>query len=328
MRYWLWKRLLSHGSPAGSDAKLHVFIFHRVLAQADPLQPDIPDARSFDSYIRFIAGSYNVLSFGEATLRLQAGTLPQAAACITFDDGYRDNATIAFPILKKYDVPATFFIATEFIGDGRMWNDNIIEAIRAENGPELNWQRYGLGHYSLRSNAERAHAINQILPRVKYLPHIERCQLTKDIAQQYALSDKSNLMMTREQITQLNSCGMEIGGHTHSHPILSSLTEAEAEADIARGKIELESLLGKAVDVFAYPNGNTKRDLTDRDVNILGRLGYRAAATTDHGLASSNTNPYLIPRFTPWDRTSLRFALRCAALQLNYRSSPSRENYS
>lgn len=322
MNYWFWKKLLGRLSPVGNRCHLHVFIFHRVLQKPDSIFTDIPDAQSFEWMVKFIAGCYNVLSFGDAIACLRSGTLPNSAACITFDDGYRDNATIALPILKKYGVPATFFISTMFIDGGRMWNDDIIEAIRSVEEPELNWEEFGLGHHMLRSHSERATAIEKVLTRVKYMPHLGRSDLTNAIAGKHGLADKSELMMTRNDILTLRRAGMEIGGHTHSHPILSGISEAAAIADIERGKNELEAILNEPIFSFAYPNGNTSRDLTERDAQIVRRLGFRAAATTDQGVASSTTNSWLIPRFTPWDRTPLRFAARCASAQLNGSPSP------
>lgn len=298
-------------SRPGARAKLQVFIFHRVLAEPDLLVGGEPTAADFEWMVRFIAGAYNVLPFGEAVARLQQATLPAAPACITFDDGYRDNITIALPILKKYRVPATFFIATAFLSGTRMWNDDVIEAVRIAPDGELDWSELGLGRYDLGSAAQRCRCIENVLNKLKYVQHTERWQLAREIATRADLPKISNLMMERDHVIALAQAGMEIGAHTHSHPILSGLPESQAESEIAQGKSELEAILGQPVKSFAYPNGNTKRDLTESHVHMLERLGFHAAAITDHGFANSRTNPFLIPRFTPWDKTPMKFALRC-----------------
>jgi len=105
---------------------------------------------------------------------------------------------------------------------------------------------------------------------------------------------------------------MEIGAHTRTHPILSGLTEDRATVEIFGGKADLEAILSEPVDVFAYPNGNPSRDLTDREIRIVQSAGFHAAATTAWGTAKPDQNPFLIPRFTPWDRTYHRFAARTA----------------
>lgn len=308
----LWKPLLRLLAGSGSKQKLQVFIFHRIPSRADELLPGEPSAAQFDWMVSFISRNYKVMTFGEATARLRSGTLPPASACITFDDGYQDNASIAYPILKKYGVPATFFIATSFTGGGRMWNDDIIEAVRHTAADTLDLERFGLGTHPTGTTAERKQAINNLLQSLKYRPHAERQITAAEIAKASGLSDHSSLMMSRQDIRMLADGGMEIGAHTHTHPILHSLPDEEAEYEIVHGKTELEALLDKPVHSFAYPNGNTRTDMRQVHLRIIEKAGFRAAATTDWGVATIDTNPYLIPRYTPWDRTPNRFALRCA----------------
>lgn len=308
----LWKAAIRHLSGSGRGAKLQVFIFHRVLAETDPLMPGEPSVREFDWMVRFIARAYAVLPFGEAVARLRAGKLPPSAACITFDDGYRNNAALAFPILKKHGVPATFFIATAYLDGGRMWNDQVIEAVRRLPVGEFDRRAYGLAPCRLDSTAQRAECITQLLNELKYLPHARRSELAHELSSLAGVPGSDDTMMCRAEVKTLRAGGMEIGAHTHSHPILSGLSDHEAEAEMARSKDELEALLGEPVTSFAYPNGNTQRDLGPQHAAIAEHLGFRAAATTDWGVATAHTHPFLIPRFTPWDRSPHRFALRCA----------------
>lgn len=307
-----WKFVIRGLTCASSGVKLQVFIFHRVLVKSDPLLGGEPDVESFEWMIRFIADTYSVLPFGDAVGRLRRGMLSSPTACITFDDGYRDNATIALPILQRYKLSATFFIATSFLDGGRMWNDDVIEALRVVQNGQLNWEEFGLGHYSIISSEDRILCKDSVLKQLKYFEHSERAQVAREISRRAGVPDTSALMMDREDVRFLRRTGMEIGAHTHSHPILSNMMDDDAELEIAQGKAELEAILGESVVSFAYPNGNTGRDLTKRDVGIVERLGFQAAAITDWGAANANTNPFLIPRFTPWDRTPIKFALRCA----------------
>lgn len=308
----LWKPLLRLLAGTGPKQKLQVFIFHRIPSRADELLPGEPSAEQFDWMVSFISRNYKVMAFGEATARLRSGTLPPATACITFDDGYLDNATVAYPILKKYGVPATFFIATSFTGGGRMWNDDIIEAVRHTRTDSMDLERFGLGTHLTNTTAERKQTIQNVLQSLKYRPHAERQITAAEIARASGLSDHPSLMMSRQDIQMLADGGMEIGAHTHTHPILHSLPDTEAEHEIVRGKTELEALLDKPVNSFAYPNGNTRTDMRQVHLQMIEKAGFHAAATTDWGVATIDTNPYLIPRYTPWDRTPNRFALRCA----------------
>ena len=117
-------------SPGQRNGRLSILIFHRVLAQVDPLFPEEVDAARFDVICGWLRRWFNVLPLDAAVRRLRDGSLPRRAAAITFDDGYADNHDIALPILKKHGLPSTFFIATGFLDGGCMWNDTVIEAIR------------------------------------------------------------------------------------------------------------------------------------------------------------------------------------------------------
>ena len=302
-------RLLSPGAGKG---KLLTFIFHRVLEKQDALLDGVPDAEQFRWMVRQIGKNFNVLPFGLATELLKKGKLPAAAACITFDDGYRDNFTVALPVLRQYGVCATFFIATAFLGGGRMWNDDIIEAVRAWNTGVADWSRFGLDQYELGTLADRRDTINAVLDKVKYFPCTQREAVARQIARCAGVDERSDLMMSADDVRAIRAAGMEVGGHTHSHPILGSVGDDEAFAEIVRGKDELESILSERVDVFAYPNGNPRLDFAARHVDMLKVAGFRAAATTESGVGTVLCDPFMMPRFTPWDRTPARFATRCA----------------
>ena len=299
-------------SPSGSRGRLSIFIFHRVLPQPDPLLPDEPDAEHFDRIVGFIARYFQVLPLSEAATRLAEGRLPAAAACITFDDGYDDNLTVAAPILLRHGVTATFFIASGFIDGGRMWNDSVIEAVRAAPDGAFDLRDLGLEAYALADAASRVAAYGDMLRRLKHLEPGLRLERSDEIARRAGVSGRCDLMMTSRQVVALRDLGMEIGAHTMSHPILSAVDEVTAMAEIEGGRDQLAGWLGRAPEVFAYPNGVPGADYTERDAAIVRRAGFRCAVSTARGAAGRIADPYQLPRFTPWDRTLPRFALRCA----------------
>jgi peptidoglycan/xylan/chitin deacetylase (PgdA/CDA1 family) len=291
--------------------RLSILIFHRVLPAPDPLLPEEPDAAQFDAAMRWVASSFNVLTVGEAIERRREDTLPSRALCITFDDGYADNAEVALPILARHGLRATFFVATGFIGGGRMFNDTVIEALRNTAADELDFGPWGLAVAPLRTGAERRRAISALLPRIKYLALAEReealARLVR-IARPSALPD--DLMMQPGQIVELHRAGMEIGGHTVHHPILSLLVDDHARAEIAEGRTQLQRWIDAPVDVFAYPNGRPDRDYDARHVAMVRDLGFRGAVSTAIGVAAQAADPYQLPRFTPWDRDAMRWIWR------------------
>lgn len=300
-----------------SAARLSILIFHRVLPVPDPMFPDLIDAGRFDALVRVLAASFKVLPLGEAAARLAAGTLPSGALSITFDDGYADNAEIALPILRRHGLKATFFVATGFLDGGRMFNDSVIECVRGARGDAADLSEFSLGRRSLAGAQQRRGVVDELLPQVKYLGLEEREQFIVRLAR--CLGSDSlpdDLMMRTAQVVELHRAGMEIGGHTARHPILRVLADAEAEAEIAEGRVRLQQIIDAPVQVFAYPNGRPMQDYDARHVEIVRRLGFRAAVSTAPGTATAASDPFQLPRFTPWDQGALRWMARLLRMRI------------
>lgn len=298
-------------SPSGRNAKLSILIFHRVRPAPDPLFPSEATVETFDAQLGLLKSLFNVLPLAEATRRLQSGTLPARAACITFDDGYADNVTHALPLLQKHGLHATFFIATSYLNGGRMFNDTVIESIRECRADRLDLSDLGLGVHALESHAAKSAAIGKLLPQVKYLPHDERERVASEIAR-HARVDKlsDDLMMTTTQLKVLHNAGMEIGGHTHRHPILAKLDRRRAREEIAAGKAWLEKTLDAPIRLFAYPNGKPGSDYLPEQTAIVQELGFEAAVSTLHGVSTRQSDLFQLRRFTPWDAKQAAYALR------------------
>lgn len=300
-------------SPGGAQARLSILIFHRVLAQPDALSPDEPDLNRFEQELRWISRWFNVLPLDEAAARLVAGSLPPRAAAITFDDGYADNATLAVPVLKRAGLSATFFIATSFLDGGRMWNDTVIEAVRACRAPWLDLSAVGLGRYALESAESRRQAVSQLLPSIKYLAPAQRETVVAAVQAASGERLPTDLMMRSEQVLMIRRAGMQVGAHTRSHPILARLDDAAAAAEIAGSKLDLEALTGEPVTLFAYPNGKPGVDYIASHAHMVKQAGFAAAVSTAHGAASAHSDPLQLPRFSPWDRGRTRYGLRMLA---------------
>jgi peptidoglycan/xylan/chitin deacetylase (PgdA/CDA1 family) len=308
----LFASLFALLSPAGAKARLSVLIFHRVLPKPDPLFPGEVDAAQFDAMLGWLRRWFQVLPLDEATARLKAGTLPSRAAAITFDDGYADNHDVALPLLKQHGLSATFFIATGFLGGGRMFNDSVIETVRRCRLAELDVSALGLGRHGLGELAQRQTAIQQLIRGIKYLELDERRQLTERIAEAAQVELPTDLMMSPDQVRALRAAGMQIGAHTVNHPILARLDLDTAGREIAESRRYLEDLLGERVGLFAYPNGKPGSDYLPEQARLVESLGFEAAVTTAWGAARQGCDPFQIPRFTPWDRSRARFGLRLA----------------
>jgi peptidoglycan/xylan/chitin deacetylase (PgdA/CDA1 family) len=307
---FLLRALAGAMSPGGRHARLSILIYHRVMARQDALNSWDVTAEVFEAQMRVIAESFTALPVSEAVDRLRAGGLPSRSVCITFDDGYLDNAEVALPILKRLGLPATFFVATGYLDGGRMWNDTVVEALRVMPGPVLDLQAWGLPVFELDSVSSRRRAIQQILPALKYLPSAEREARAGQLAADAGLSAAKGPMMGEAHVGALRAAGMEIGAHSVTHPILSRTTPELARREIDESGQRLGEILRERIRLFAYPNGKPGQDYGPEHVRMVRDAGYSAAVSTAWGVASAGADVYQLPRFTPWDRTPGRFALR------------------
>ena len=287
--------------------RLSILIYHRVLARPDRLFPDQVDAALFARQLRLLKRCFRVMPLQTAARLLACGSLPARAACITFDDGYADNAEVALPILRQLGLCATFFIATGFLDGGQMWNDRVIALVRRAGGTRLDLSASALGCYDIATLAARRHTIDELLGALKYLPPQERLERVERIC---GTGQPGAIMMSSAQVRSLHQAGMEIGAHTVNHPILARISEQAARNEISQGKRDLEHLIGDEVSWFAYPNGKPGNDYLASHVELVKQLGFRGAVSTAPGAASASSDLFQLPRFTPWERNGLRFVLR------------------
>ena len=173
------------------------------------------------------------------------------------------------------------------------------------------------GEGSLATPQARREVVDALLPKVKYLGLEERERFIERLARCLG-TDRlpDDLMMRSPQVAELHRAGMEIGGHTVRHPILRVLPEAEAEAEIADGRARLQALIDAPVEVFAYPNGRPMQDYDARHVAIVRRLGFKAAVSTAAGTATASSDPFQLPRFTPWDQGAWRWTARLLRMRV------------
>jgi len=298
-------------SGRGKKRKLQILIYHRVLENPDPLQPSEPSVTTFDWQMRVLKDHFNVLSLEEALARMAAGQLPPRAACVTFDDGYADNLTLAQPILYQYEIPATVYVATDYLDGGIMFNDAVLECVKQFRQDYLDLSWLGAGETAKFGDAsERLASFALITGLVKYLPISKRNEAIGRLIEDTSATMPENLMLSSSQLSTLADSGIEIGAHTASHPILATLNETDARKEIIAGRDALRERLDKDIRFFAYPNGVPDKDFNDTHMKMLPDLGFECAVSTSHGVSDSYTNIYSLKRFTPWDKSPGRFLTR------------------
>jgi peptidoglycan/xylan/chitin deacetylase (PgdA/CDA1 family) len=295
----------------GRRASLVVLKFHRVLPERDPLLPSEPDARAFSAQMDLIATKFNVLALSDGIRKLREQSLPARALCVTFDDGYANNCTVALPILAAKGIPVTVFIATGFLNGGRMFNDTVIESVRSAPA-EFDLRDMGLDVYRLSDDNSRLDAIERIIQKLKHLEPAARLRSANEISARAGLEDRSELMLSDDQVRHLFKAGIQIGAHTVNHPILTAVDADTARNEMTASKIRLEEITGSPVSVFAYPNGKPTTDYDHTHVALVRDVGFEAALSTAWGAADRDSDIFQIPRIAPWDKSALRYGLRIA----------------
>jgi peptidoglycan/xylan/chitin deacetylase (PgdA/CDA1 family) len=296
-------------SPGGARGSLLVLMYHRVLPEPDPLLADEPDAASFAAQMDLIAGLLNVVSLPDAVEALARGALPPRAAAITFDDGYANNLDVAVPILLARRLTATFYVTTGFIDGGSMWNDLVIDAVRRAPA-EFDLSGLGCGRYTLDDTVSRRRAIDDVLGRLKYLELPERLRRAEAIAARAGVVSVRQPMMSEAQLRELAACGMDIGAHCVSHPILARVPSDIARREIFESRRRLEAIVASPVRTFAYPNGRPRQDYGPEHVAMVREAGFSAAVSTAWGAVTRGADLMQIPRVAPWDRHALKYGLR------------------
>ncbi len=261
---------------------------------------------AFERQLSWLKRRYTILPLAKLVDGLAGrGALPMRSLAITFDDGYENFYTHAFPILRKYKIPATVFIATDLVYPGRaLWVDRLEYAIGHSHTDAI---RVSCGaihtKFPLQTYAEQCRADAIIRDLIKRLPAAAGREVLESVVAQTgadldaAFADSPYRGLTEDQIREMQPVGISIGTHTRSHPILSRLTPSEAKSEITGSLRLLRQRIGGVLNTFAYPNGQPD-DFTSDTVAILRQNGFRAALTTVPGFVGPNADPYRLPRIT------------------------------
>ena len=266
---------------------------------------------------------------------------------VTFDDGYADNFHAALPALENGDIPATFFIITGAIGGDRFWWDRLAELVLLPGTlPEhlvlhvgdrdYEWHLGDSARYDedsfARNRAWRASAPSpgprqtlflELWRLVRALPTGEQSTVIESFAAcvTHDATDGVTHGATRTApgrpmtVAELASMAVhplvEMGGHTVSHPRLTDLSAAEQQREIAGGRSQLGSIIGRPVTSFSYPFGSAG-DFNSDSVTAVQRAGFERACANYAGRVSARTDPYRMPRIYVRDSDGSTFERQLA----------------
>ena len=261
----------------------------------------------FRRQVAFLKQHYHVLPLAELVRLLTTGApLPDRAAAITIDDGYRSTYTLAFPVLRELGVPAAVFFATEYVDEKRyLWTDRVEYAIDRARAGELRWQAGGVDlRLPLNGIESRAAADRAVRSSVKALPQSARDEavdalermLDVGLGSAGAVPPIYQPVEWPEAAEMATSGVMAIGSHTHTHVILSRCRPDAAAHELARSRRIVEDRLGMPCDLFCYPNGR-RGDFDDTTKQLVQQAGYRCALTTVHGMNAPGADVYTLKRY-------------------------------
>jgi peptidoglycan/xylan/chitin deacetylase (PgdA/CDA1 family) len=288
-----------------------ILYYHRVNDENDPFFPALSTA-TFEAQMRFLRKSYRVVGLTELVRRLRDGPAEPVLA-ITFDDGYRDNYLNAFPILKRYGLPATIFLTTGSMDTGEpIWFERLALGMKNTPRESIDLEFSSLKRISLRTLTERLNANNQLLSVLRRLPDPDRRQFLADILRQVTTRDDGERywkMLTWDDVRLMSAHDIDFGGHTVTHPFLSRLTSDEFYWEVSECKRRIEDELQLPSEHFAYPSGR-EEDFGLANKALVRKAGYRAAMTTIWGVNNSSTDPFELRRGGPWEESKALFAYK------------------
>lgn len=291
--------------------KFLILGYHRVGTEGVPLFSRL-SPEEFEAQLCFLKQHYRIVSLDELWRELQDPQTSHQAAAITFDDGYRDVYTCAFPILQKYRIPATVFLTVDSIETGDVpWYDRVFLVLRVFPGSELVLDLDRPRFFDLSSVAARLHAAEKIVACLRTLPDWRRQECCAALEQQVALPEEElrERILTWEQIRAMHRAGITFGSHTLTHRVISRLEPAQMQRELLESKKIIECRLDSPVMDFSYPFGKAADCGTAAREWVI-RSGYRLALTTVSGINKPSADPYALRRISMGHCRSLEsFAL-------------------
>jgi peptidoglycan/xylan/chitin deacetylase (PgdA/CDA1 family) len=300
--------------------KFVVLCYHRVGSGGVPFYSNL-DPAVFEAQVRFLRRAYRIVSLDEMCRELEDGSPAGQAVAITFDDGYRDVYTNAFPILRRYGVPATVYLTAAAIETGEIsWYDRIFVLAMSPQCSSLELDGHSPRRFALSSQESRLDAATEIVRALRSYSNRERIAACAALEQSAHLPatawELNDRMLTWNQVREMQGAGISFGAHTMNHPVVSQLASSERQFELGDSKRLLESRLQSPVTHFAFPFGSPS-DIDAESCAWMPRYGYGSAVSTVWGVNTPETPKYLLRRIGGDEPSLSLFALRLRWMFLN-----------
>jgi len=302
-----------------------VLLYHRVLPESDRSKSGSSGAiivtpETFDRHLRFLQRHFSVLGPDEFNAwRMGHRQTPRPPCLITFDDGWKDNYTHAYPLLKSHRLPAVIFLPTDYIGTGNLfWQEELTHLLlrlgqRPERRGDAIVDQYGLDPLFSGAGESLAERAGTLARSYKNRDWDEVQRMIRDLRstlQEVEGTTRVDAYLNWNEVDELRANRISFGSHAVSHRILTQLSPTEVAQELAASKTILENRLGTTVDLLAYPNGNHDHE-TCRQASLAG---YQLAFTTVSGRVTRQDDPMRLRRINIHNGAHRHLPLFCASI--------------
>lgn len=275
-----------------------ILTYHRFSNEKHPFKTS---ASEFAAHLEYLKKHHRVLPLNKIIEALEKGeNLPPNSAAITIDDGYRDAYEIAFPVLKKFDLPAMLFAITDFVeGKIWLWTDKmryILLETKAKN-LHVEFKNYDTIETNLTDEIQRLKLADKVNSVLKKLPNEEKEAKILEIADLLKVEipevpTTEFAALNWEMAREMDAENLKIESHTVTHPILTKIDEDQLDFELQISKERLDKKLNKTVEIFCYPNGAFDENVWQ----AVEKNDYKCAVTTRYGFVKTVENKYLLNR--------------------------------
>jgi peptidoglycan/xylan/chitin deacetylase (PgdA/CDA1 family) len=315
--YWSGAASLLASLPARNV--LLVLNYHRIGSPADDLfDPGVfsATAEEFDAQIAFLKRKVSLVTLDEALAFIEGRDKAMARRCrvlITFDDGYLDNYSQAFPILRSHGAQGVFFLVTSMVGSSCVpWWDRIAFVLSTARRRRFHLRYPAALEVDLDGNAMTCREVLRLFKKPENNDPERFLSELKQAADPEELPAMPRRFLNWDEAREMIAGGMAIGSHTHSHPVLSQLDPARQSEELAQSRDILKRQFGIEADALAYPVGDTN-SFRERTGHLARDLGYRAAFSFYGGTnLPENTQPFDVKRVGIGDQSHARFRVQTA----------------
>lgn len=272
-----------------------ILSFHRIVEDSNQakLTPTLPylTLPNFERLVKYLREKYTLLSLGEWILRGKKS----GGVILTFDDGWKDNYTHAFPVLRKYNAPATIYLAVGLVGTPDVfWQVRLFSLLKSVSPERIET----LADEKIRKR------LNEVLQKhidsesfrglVNFLKTWSNQKIQELLA---AIAEgesgaRENFSLNWDEVMTMHKAGVGFGSHTLSHPILTREDKLTVKSELELSKQILERHLGEPVNHFAYPEGAYDRTIK----TMVQQAGYKTAVTTKEEVNTKVADPYQLSR--------------------------------